>query len=56
VLEPQAPTIDTHATAVARKADWSFILRLLTLGGTGITVGQQAASMAGDHFLAIVSK
>jgi hypothetical protein len=32
--EPQAPTIDTHATAVARKADWSFILRLLTFGGT----------------------
>jgi len=45
-LELQASNIDTNATAVARKADWSFIRRLLSFGGTKISVGQNAASMA----------
>jgi hypothetical protein len=46
-LEPQAPNTDANATAVARKADWSFIRRLLSFGGTKkIAVGQNAASMA----------
>jgi hypothetical protein len=44
--ELQASNIDTNATAVARKADWSFIRRLLSFGGTKISVGRNAASMA----------
>jgi hypothetical protein len=44
--ELQASNIDTNATAVARKADWSFIRRLLSFGGTKISVGRNAANMA----------
>jgi hypothetical protein len=47
LLELQASKIDSNTTAVARKADWSFIRRLLSFGGTKkIAVGQNAASMA----------
>src|ERR1039457_2978401 len=39
-LELQAPSIDTSATPVARKTDWSFITRLLSFGGTRIAGGE----------------
>jgi hypothetical protein len=42
----QASNINANATAVARKADWSFIRGLLSFGGTKIAVGQNAACMA----------